>query len=233
MEMERYIKRIGSLANDALDSNPFIGKNELVFMILLNDILSGELRMGETIQQNCIAHALNCSRSPIREALTRLVEDGFCIKTSNGAYKVKKVTIEEYINLSEFRISLEVGAVRLAARNATSEDLLEMKKAVNLLKDAISHRKNERDVIRADHELHRAICYASKNQFFIESFEAIKSRMLYIQSAVLSESNHHNMLMKHKQIVEAIGERDEAVAQECMRSHLSFYTKNMHRLQQN
>ena len=57
------------------------------------------------------------------------------------------------------------------------------------------------------------------------------NRMFFYQTAVLRENNYHNMISKHKKLLKAIEDRDEDYAQDCMRSHLSFYTKNMYRLQ--
>ncbi len=231
MEVSEYLSRYGVLARALHDKNPFLSKSDLVYSLVLDDILSGRLVMGETIQQDMLAQALEVSRSPVREALTRLTDEGFCAKASNGAFRVKKVTVGECIDFSEFRISLEVGAIRLATRNATSEDIREMKHAVIQLENAMKNSENVRTVLAADFDFHRAICLASKNEFFVQAYEAIQKRMLFIQAAVINESNYHNMISKHKQIFAAIERRDEDAAQECMRSHLSFYAKNLHRLQ--
>lgn len=231
VESADYLKRYKPLAKSLLSKNPFLGKSELVYTLLLDDILAGRLAMGETIQQDLIAQSLDYSRSPIREALTRLMDNGFCDKADNGAFKVKKVTIAEYIDFSEFRMSLEVGAIRLAARNAISDDISDMKDSVNRMEQAIEFGADARKVIALDHELHCLICRASQNQFFIQTFEANMNRMFFYQTAVLRENNYHNMISKHKKLLKAIEDRDEDYAQDCMRSHLSFYTKNMYRLQ--
>lgn len=228
---EEYMVRYRRMADTELAGNPFMGKSELVYSLIMKDILTGHLAMGETIQQDLIARALNCSRSPIREALLRLTDSGFCTKGSNGAFSVSRVSIAEYIDFSEFRISLEVGMTRLAARNATDEDIAALKDNISRMRSAIRDGAQFRDVLTLDHEFHYIIGKASKNQFFFKTFVDNMEKLYFYQAATLNDSNYHNMMSKHEQILLAIESRDEEAAQKQMKSHLSFYIKNMYRLE--
>ncbi|MGI6463884.1 MAG: GntR family transcriptional regulator [Candidatus Scatomorpha sp.] len=216
-------------AAEILRKNPFESKSDIAYKILRSDILKGVFKPGDSIPQDLIAQALAMSRTPVKNALSKLLEEGFAERDKQGVF-VKRVNISEYVAFCEFRLSLEVGNVFFSTRNASAADLAKIQKSLDKMKAAIDGDKPFRDVLKYDHEFHHLIMLAGKNQFFIKTFEENMERLFFYQVSLLSEHNYPNMIHKHEKILMALQERDEQLAQQQMQNHLIYYVKNMFKL---
>lgn len=95
---------------------------DLVFTNLRDEILSGKLRPNEKLNTNLISKRLGVSRTPIREALNRLISVGLVETIPHRGIFIRKLSIEEIIELYYIRAALEGIAARLAVRNLKKED---------------------------------------------------------------------------------------------------------------
>jgi DNA-binding GntR family transcriptional regulator len=95
---------------------------EKVYSVIKDRILNFELKPGEKIQESEIVQELGLSRTPIREALNKLEQEGFIKILSNKGYFVSDVTTREIEELYEIREALEILAIRAAVRNSRQED---------------------------------------------------------------------------------------------------------------
>jgi DNA-binding GntR family transcriptional regulator len=93
-----------------------------VYSILKSHILEFDLKPGEKIQETKIAKELNVSRTPIREALNKLEQEGLIRIVPNKGYFVSDVTSKEIEELYDIREVLEIYAVRAAFKTATQKD---------------------------------------------------------------------------------------------------------------
>ena len=75
----------------------------LLFEKIQKDILSGEMKPGERLMEIHLANKLGVSRTPVREAIKRLIQEGLLAYTDHGNVCVKKYSIEE---ISSFILSL-------------------------------------------------------------------------------------------------------------------------------
>ena len=84
---------------------------------LVNAIFTGKLRFGQTLNQNKLAGTLNMSRTPIREALFALEQEGL-LSRDGRSYTISYISKEEVVELYEARILLESqGGVLLCTKN--------------------------------------------------------------------------------------------------------------------
>lgn len=216
--------------NREVKKNPFIGKVELVYNLLLNDILTGKLKPGDSILLDTVAKAMDVSRTPVKDAMLKLMEHGFVDRDGKKGFKVKKVSVDDYVQFAEFRKAFETGSIYFTTRNASNQEIGELRDIVQRMRKCIEQKDEVRKIISLDLEFHYVAVKASKNKYFIRIFEEYRNILHFYQSATLRENNVHNMLKKHEQILHAIEERNEDMAQRYMRSHLSFYNKNISRL---
>jgi DNA-binding GntR family transcriptional regulator len=86
--------------------------------VLREMVLSGRMRAGERLNEVELAHALQISRGPLREAIQRLRSEGLLTAVSGRGAFVRTFTIDTLRELYEVRIALETHGVRLAARNS-------------------------------------------------------------------------------------------------------------------
>lgn len=128
---------------------------ETVYQQLREDILSGRLRPGDRIAETEVAHRIGTSQGPVREAFTRLREQGLLISfTHRGSY-VSEISVDEARDAYAVRATLERQALRLALPamdeshyEQLQEDIREMESAArngdvagNLARDMRFHRR--------------------------------------------------------------------------------------------
>ncbi len=88
---------------------------DTIYDTLRDQIRSGSLSGGGTkLSENTLAATFACSRTPVREALKRLDQDGFVVTIAHSGTYVKDLTMQEYQHLTEVRAYLEALAIRSA-----------------------------------------------------------------------------------------------------------------------
>src|SRR5690606_16921226 len=88
----------------------------------------GDLQPGEHLVETSLAQAFRVSRTPIRQALTRLEQDGLVVRTASGLV-VRDRTPGEVLDIYEVRILLEAQAGRTAAERRTNNDIIALHQA--------------------------------------------------------------------------------------------------------
>ena len=88
-----------------------VSRADIVFERLEEDILSGVYREGEYLTELRLCEILGVSRTPVREALSRLVQEGLVKETGKGA-KVLGVSLDDLIDIYEIRYRIEGYATR-------------------------------------------------------------------------------------------------------------------------
>ncbi len=214
------------------EKNPFMNNVNIVYSIILDDIVDGNIPSGVKLNQNQLADEMGMSRSPIREAFIKLESDGFLIKGESGSYFVPEFDLGDYVDFGEFRLAIEPLAAYYAARYISEEELLQLKELIKKWHE-VAADSDYAKLLHFDIEFHRAIVEASGNRYFIKTYETYEKRNLYYRRLVYPETNLHYSYKKHRLIYEKICEHDEIGAQEAMRMHLSFYMKNAVRRKKN
>lgn len=90
--------------------------SERAYRLLRDEIVHWELAPGTALAEVELAHRLDMSRTPVREALARLVADGLAVAVGGRGLEVAPMGIDEVTALYELRQALECQAARLAAR---------------------------------------------------------------------------------------------------------------------
>lgn len=235
--------KASSINKEALEElrekNPFISNIELVYRLVRDDIVEHRLKPGQKLNQELIAETLDMSRSPVREALALLEEEGFLAKGAQG-YTVYIMKIGDYMALLDLRTAYEELATRLCcSRIRFSEmkdienNLLETKKYLDLgMATAwdddfqITNQKKAENLIyelgKKDQEFHSLIIKSSHNRYLIDSYERLKPMIHFFRHSALDVNACLNMLDRHKMIYAAITNRDEELAVQRMRTHLAL-----------
>lgn len=120
--MDDYMKEVIKLA-DLSQNKPL---NEIVFEGLRNAIIKGIIPIGERINESVYAERMNISRTPVREALRRIQEEGLVEYVPHYGVVVKKVTIEDAIEIYKIRKALDILATQNAMTIMTDEQFDEM-----------------------------------------------------------------------------------------------------------
>jgi DNA-binding GntR family transcriptional regulator len=182
-------------------------------------IMQGELVPGEQLVELALAEWCQVSRTPIREALTRLEQDGLVRRSDRGLI-VRESSPEEILDLYDTRIVLESRAAAVAAERRTSIDLLAMRRA-----DERVHRVDAGDanaMAERNRELHRTIWHASHNESLIDLLERLNLHLGRYPATTLAfpgrQATSHD---EHRELINAIEARDAETASVLATRHFS------------
>jgi len=122
MVLENVENSVTNIPNSAIRSD-YRRIQDIVFTTLRDEILSGKLKPKEKLNTNQLAERLGVSRTPIREAINRLMSVGLVETVPHRGAYVRELSIEEVIEIYYIRAALEGIAARLAAQNLQQEEI--------------------------------------------------------------------------------------------------------------
>jgi DNA-binding GntR family transcriptional regulator len=180
-------------------------------------IMLGELLPGEQLVENVLADWCQVSRTPIREALTRLEQDGLAQRTERGLV-VRESSPAEIIDIYEARIVLESKVAAVAAERHTPLDLIAMRRADERYRRADPEAVNA--LAERNREFHRTIWHASHNESLVDLLERLDMHLgRYPVTTLAFPGRHEGALDEHAALVLAISERDSERAAEIASLH--------------
>ena len=95
--------------------------SESVYQAVRSDILSCALMPGTVLSESQVAAALHVGRTPVREALARLVRENLLVVTPRSGYSVRPINVKEVEDLFGLRMIVEPASVEMAAQAITTE----------------------------------------------------------------------------------------------------------------
>jgi len=209
---------------------------DLVFERMHRSIKSGAYAPDERLPtEHDLAAEFQVSRPVVREALKKLREQRLIYSRQGAGSFVAQLGVKEPLGFGavesvadlrrcyEFRLVVEPANAAAAAERRTEADLAEIRRALEVMRDATDRRRHRED---ADFEFHLAIARATGNQYFSTAMEALKDHIAVgMQFHGLSLKRTTNGLAQvyaeHKAIADAIAERKPEAARSLMAAHLA------------
>ncbi|HET8672941.1 MAG TPA: GntR family transcriptional regulator [Thermoleophilaceae bacterium] len=191
-----------------------------VYMQLRDAIVAAELRPGQQLSENELAATLGVSRTPIREALVRLVDDRLVEIVPQLGTFVSLISEQGVRDAQFVREALECAAVRLAAERASKAD-------VEALSGILTRQREVRD--RVDHdrfyvlddELHSALCDLSGHSIVWSLSQRANGHLNRVRRLSLTQPRYlTEMVAEHELVVEAVRRKDPDAAEIALRHHL-------------
>jgi DNA-binding GntR family transcriptional regulator len=182
-------------------------------------ILSGEFKPGQPLVENTLAEWCQTSRTPVREALRRLQQDGL-IETSDRGLVVRKLSLEEILDIYETRIVLEATAGRVAAERRTEHDIRLLR--LLLQKFAEVSDSDAQAMVDANQQFHRAVWKASHNASLLDLLERLSLHLLrYPGTTLQAPGRWATAQREHTELVDAIERRDGDAAHQIALAHFT------------
>jgi len=135
---------------------------DIVFTTLRDEILSGDLKPGERLNTSQLSQRLGVSRTPIREALNRLTSVGLVDNIPHRGAFVRKLSIEEIIEIYYIRAALEGIAARLATRNLKQEETQRLLQICDEIEAHISTGEDQK-ILETNFQFHTTIYQAARS----------------------------------------------------------------------
>lgn len=191
-----------------------------IFTQLRNEILNGTLLPGTQLKEVQLANRFGVSRTPIRDALSRLEDLGLAERVNRGL-EVRALDPEQVIQVYDMRILLEVEASGQAAQNRNLNDILTLEALLE--RDRSLEKPTDAEhVIQTNLEFHRAVWKATQNPVLIDLLERLMTHLVHAPTSTLSVDDRQNeALNEHAKPIEAISDRDTAAARDIANQHFS------------
>jgi DNA-binding GntR family transcriptional regulator len=186
---------------------------------LIDDILNGRLMPGDRMIEIRIAQRFGVSQAPVREALRDLELLGFAESSAFRGTIVRRISVDDLVQIYPIRAVLEGLAAREAATRITAGDVRRLEKLLETMRTAAA-RGDVRASVDADFAFHFTIVKASGNWLLQQSWE----RMRLATTTFLTVSKSHRSLAeiaeRHVPVLEALQAQDPAAAEAEMRRHI-------------
>ena len=189
-------------------------KSTVIYQQLKNDLVSLRFDLNEVITEQTIANRFNVSKTPVREALATLVQEGYLIKSPNRGYFVKELRINEYYEVVQLRFILESGIVRLIITNSTDEE-------ISSLYDVLTEKEIEYcEYFSVNLKFHLAMAALTKNSYIRDALERVFDLNRRELSMDYFKTARYDIHKDHRVIVDTLLKRDTEKAVELIRQEL-------------
>jgi DNA-binding GntR family transcriptional regulator len=198
-----------------------VSLSDTVYDAMHERIVTGVYRPNQRLVETEIAAELGASRTPVREAMVRLVTAGLAVRSRQGLM-VREFTLPEVREIYEVRAALEGYAARLAAERAIPEGVAAIEHTLHHHAQTSRGASVDRvKVVEANAEFHKAVLEAAGNDRLRMLADANRSYFFNNEvAAVTSVEALDVALDEHELIFAAIRDRDGARAEQIVRQHV-------------
>jgi DNA-binding GntR family transcriptional regulator len=184
-----------------------------VYQQLREWIITSELTPGIFLSEPDLAGRCGTSRTPVREALSRLVQDGWVSSIHRKGFQVRPITLKDISDLYVYRRLFEIYATERAAAKATPEQISQLEQIVTIEESA----QETADRLLCNEQFHMGIALHTDNQRMIGQMRQIMAylRRLGLITMIPDE-------VTHRQILDAIKAGDGTLARNLMAEHMDF-----------
>ncbi|MEJ3403738.1 GntR family transcriptional regulator [Rathayibacter sp. YIM 133350] len=179
------------------------------------DLLAGRFPWGEPLVEGRLTELYDVSRTPVREALSRLEQEGLIVRSLRG-YRIQSGTPEDVIDIYDVRIALEQAAAEAAAVRRTDLQLAEL---TQLQREA----EQEQNPVAARHlhaRWHESLWAASENTTLITVLQGLIVRLRIFDQDSMHRQDVHESMLEHAAVLEGLRVRDAELARSAIAAHL-------------
>lgn len=180
------------------------------------------------LDERKLAEELGVSRTPVREAISRLEQEGL-VQTipRRGAFVVRK-TKREILEMICVWAALEGMAARLATKHATDKELASLRKLFTTFDDSDEAGAQIDEYSETNIEFHQAIMRLSKCKLLLQIAEGLFMHMRSIRSQTIKERNRASQsIIDHMRIIEALESRNTDLAERLVREHALYLAEHV------
>ncbi|WP_431285700.1 GntR family transcriptional regulator [Humitalea sp. 24SJ18S-53] len=196
----------------------YASAGDFAYAALRREIMEGRLTRGQRLREQELSSMLQVSRTPIREALSRLQAEGLLETLPRTGLAVADLDDAAVVELYETRVALEGTAANLAAHYANPRDISLLRA---LLVDEEAAPNDAPTLQLLNRAFHDALYAAAHNRFLLKSVAALHDAVTLLGPTTLADpARREQARAEHRRIVDAIERRDPVVAEAESRAHV-------------
>jgi len=201
---------------------PNITLSDKAYKALKQAIVHGKFADNEALPETKLAEMLGVSRTPLREALRRLADEGLITQQRGAPARVSSFSKEKALEYMEMRILLEVYNIEKVTEHISETTFSQLKNNLEKQKDAVE-ANDFQTFLDLDREFHLTLASVNQNrelEKFIYRLNTGTSRAFLILSKTLPQSaiDAYN---EHVELMEALENKDTSQAKKEMKAHLN------------
>lgn len=200
--------------------NEYMPLRELVFTTLRQAILKGEIQPGERLMEIQLAEKMGVSRTPIREAIRKLSNEGLVTMIPRRGAVVAGISEKLLMDVLAVRMALEKMAYECAFKCITDEQIEELKASERKFEQAIQ----DNDLVKiaeADEGFHFVIYNAAQNDKLKEILTNLRDNMYrYRMEHAKNKDLRGKLIAEHKAIIDTLIRRDSVRGLAVVEEHI-------------
>jgi DNA-binding GntR family transcriptional regulator len=209
------------------EDGPSASLAERAYVQLRDQIITTELPPGALLQEGELMRLLGVGRTPVREALLRLKQDGFVTVIPRRGTLVSEIHLTDLAAIYEVRTNLESWEAGLAAERATEADRVEASALMRELR-ALTERDGFPALLALDRRVHRFVYRCGKNAFLAETIDRyhnLSLRILYVAMARYPALTPrlHDVVEDQLKLLQAIIRGDARTARTIAAAHVQTF----------
>jgi len=192
-----------------------------VYTQIKNLILCNKIMPGQKMNHQELSDRLGVSRTPVREALTRLVQEGYVSFLPNRGFTCKEIRLQEAEELYDLREALEAFAIERAVANVSDAALDELSRKISIY-GADVRRRFSRERLIYDQDLHLEIARLARNETLTRALTQVFERIILKRrtDGLYDPARGVTAHQEHLRLIEAMKRRDAAQATSILRAHI-------------
>lgn len=204
-----------------LNMNAYLPLRDVVFNTLREAILKGELKPGERLMELQLAAKLGVSRTPIREAIRMLEQEGLAVTIPRKGAEVAKMTEKDMEDVLQVREALDELAASIACEQITEEQLGELAGAMKEFEASIK-TKDVKKIAEIDVKFHDIIYQSTGNPKLVNILNNLREQMYRYRIEYLKDERiYPNLLKEHQEILEGLSKKNKEKVTEMMHQHVA------------
>ena len=202
---------------------------------ILELILSSEIEPGARIREDLLAERFGISRTPVREAVNRLIQNGFVVNQKRKGLYCLKITKSDLLDLLELRSTLEALSLERIIEIATKDDVANLRKLISDFHyeyNYILHNSDssEKDIARLhnfkDVEFHVQIAHVSRSERLVKYISEVENSLLLARQRIYKKEESAKIILlsweQHEHMLDAIEAKNSESAHEILEQHLKL-----------
>jgi DNA-binding GntR family transcriptional regulator len=227
-----YLPHRELLDLEKINSARSLLKNQ-AYEIIKEAIINNRIKPDKIYSQEFISRKLGISRTPVREALLQLQNEGVVIIYRGRGIQLATTTVDDLRDIFEMSDAMECKACQLAAERITVATLTELEE-IHDLQLLAANREDTHEFMECDHKFHILLARSTGNDRLAESVKAIHEQLL--RSGVLFIYNPQYLKIinnEHRTVLDALGKRSQEESVLAMRIHINgLFSRAVYHMQQ-
>jgi len=188
---------------------------ERIYSDLKDNIVRAYYATNEFLVERAIAETYGVSKTPVREALRRLCQEGYLVSYARKGYLVNRAKGGEHIQIQQLRFFIESGCIRYIVKNSSAEQ-------IRRLRGLLSDDQADGSAGATNAGFHLAMVRLVDNPYLVDTEERLLGLLHGMLPQIMLLNRGLNLTESHEDIVSSLERRDEAAAIDALRRDLTL-----------